>query len=151
MSNNFLITGMFRSGTTMFARMLHSNPSIVCASDPFSPIYKSYRNSIAKTVVDEFDELSPLSDYYFDKEQNEIFQEIQKKDFNIPIASKEVKALRKRIKKHCQLFSPKIMPHLHMLNGSTYKELLDSAIEIIRKSYKKSDEKVIGYKEVWID
>jgi hypothetical protein len=151
MSGNFLITGMFRSGTTMLARMMHSNPNVVCASDPFAPIFKSYRNVVAKTIEDKFDENSPLNDYYFDKMQNNIFREIQKKDFNIAVPKDELSALRGRIREHCKPYSPKIIPNLHMLKGSTYVELLDSAVEIIRKSYKKTGENLIGYKEVWVD
>ena len=65
MNGNFLVSGMFRSGTTMFARMLHANPNIVCASDPFAPLFKSYRNTIAQDMIQDFDIQSPLNDYYF--------------------------------------------------------------------------------------
>ena len=49
--NKYFISGMFRSGTTMIARMLHANPNIVCASDPFAPIFKSFRNNVCNEML----------------------------------------------------------------------------------------------------
>jgi len=151
MSNNFLVTGMFRSGTTMFARMLHANPNIACASDPFAPIYKSFRNRVAQTMFDEFDESSPLNDYYFDKNQNKLFRAIQNSDFTLSISSQEVLKLRHRIKKHCKPYSPKIITYLDELQGRTYEQLFDSGIKIVKKTYGKSDNSIIGFKEVWVN
>ena len=43
----FFITGMFRSGTTLVSRMFHSHPEIACASDPFAPVFKMFRNQFS--------------------------------------------------------------------------------------------------------
>ena len=59
------VTGMFRSGTTMLARMLASHGDMAFASDPFSRIFKSLRNSLAEHTGQEIDPASPLDDYYF--------------------------------------------------------------------------------------
>ena len=75
--NKYFISGMFRSSTTMIARMLHANPNIVCASDPFAPIFKSFRNMVCNEILSSFDPDSPLHDYYFDTRQNRIYHTIQ--------------------------------------------------------------------------
>ena len=70
----FFLTGMFRSGTTLLARMFNSHKNITLASDPFSPIFKEFRNEILnKNTKDTFDSNAPLNDYYFDQFQNNIF------------------------------------------------------------------------------
>jgi hypothetical protein len=151
MSSNFLVSGMFRSGTTMLARMLHANPNIVCASDPFAPLFKSYRNTVAKEMFRNFDFLEPLNDYYFNKNQNHLFQELQKKDFSVTISRQEVKRVRKEIENHCKPYSSKIIPYLDMLKGNNYKEIFDSAFEIIGFAYGKNGGMALGFKEVWVD
>lgn len=151
MNTQFLVSGMFRSGTTMLARMLHANPNIVCASDPFAPIFKSYRNMVATDLNGSCDPDAPLHDYYLDRVQNALFQEIQKRGFAQPVATDEVVALRERIKHHCPPYSPLIVPHLAELGGVTYAELFDSALDMIRKVYGKQGAQAVGFKEVWID
>ena len=142
---------MFRSGTTLLARMLHANPKIVCASDPFAPIFKSYRNAVATDLSGSCDPDAPLHDYYLDHVQNELYQELQKRDFGQPVAATEVVALRERIKNHCPAYSPLIIPYLSELDGVTYAELLASAMDIIRKVYGKGEAQKFGFKEVWVD
>lgn len=151
LKRNFLVTGMFRSGTTMIARMLHSNPNIICASDPFSPIFKSFRNTIFSELVDSFDRDAPLHDYYLNHKYNDLYQELQSRDFSQPIQKEEVIALRQKLKIHCLPYPPLILPYLNKLNGATYSELFESAVEIISKAYGKKDAKAIGFKEVWVD
>lgn len=142
---------MFRSGTTMLARMLHSNPAITCASDPFAPIFKSYRNAVCVDLLGTCDADAPLHDYYLDRMQNVLFQEAQKRSFAQPVVADEVIALRERIKHHCPPYSPLIVPHLGELDGATYAELFASAVDIIRKAYGKQGAQVVGFKEVWVD
>ena len=151
MNSQFLVSGMFRSGTTMLARMLHSNPAIVCASDPFAPIFKSYRNAVSADLLGACDANAPLHDYYLDRTQNALFQEAQKRGFAQPVAAGEVVALREQIKHHCPPYSPLIVPHLDELDGTTYAELFASALDIIRKVYDKQGAQVVGFKEVWVD
>ena len=65
---SFFITGMFRSGTTLISRMFQSLPEIACASDPYVPLFKEFRN-----VSDKIENLKwflqdlelPHDDYYY--------------------------------------------------------------------------------------
>lgn len=150
-SKHFVVAGMFRSGTTMMARMLHSNPNIICASDPYAPFFKIFRNKIASRKWNDFDANSPLNDYYFDPDQNLLFQEIQKSDFSLKIDRKEVVELQKRIRSHCPSYSPKIFPFIDSLDGETYEEVFFSGLKILEKAYTKPSATVLGFKEVWIN
>ena len=84
--SQLFVTGIFRSGTTLLARMLNTHKSICMASDPFAPIFKCFRNEIAqKKKGGFFDNHSPLNDYYFNDEQKILFKSIQSQNFNIPL------------------------------------------------------------------
>ncbi len=150
MTPYYMVTGMFRSGTTMLARMLHANPHIVCASDPYAPIFKSYRNSHIKKSGVEVNMDAPLHDYYFDKEQSELFKNMQESDFNTPFDVESISQLRAKIKSHCEPYSPMIHDHIEILNGDSYVEIFRSGMHVIEKSYNKKDIKAIGFKDVWV-
>ena len=84
-TTQFLVTGMFRSGTTFCARVLNANRHIICASDPFAPIFKAYRNIFGQAAQPGFDTASPLHDYYFDAFQNELFERMQASSFDVAV------------------------------------------------------------------
>ena len=151
MTTNFLITGMFRSGTTMLARMLHANKNIVCASDPFAPIFKSFRNTVLLANMQTVDPDSPLHDYYFDTQPRKTFDLIQSSSFDLPVSSEEINNLRDRIKKHCIPYSPLIIDFLFMLDGTTYSDIFHSCFSILNAAYPKKQPQAVGFKEVWVD
>src|SRR5688572_29832929 len=97
---NFLVTGMFRSGTTLLARMLHANRNLICASDPFAPLFKSYRNLVGRRYRAEFDADSPFHDYYFDRFQNRLFHAMQEEGFEVEFPQESIGALVSKIKEH---------------------------------------------------
>ncbi|MFW6289777.1 MAG: sulfotransferase [Mariniphaga sp.] len=66
---NFFITGMFRSGTTLLARMLNTHKDIACASDPFRPFFNCFRDYIAKEIDVQVNPYDPLGSYFTDKKQ----------------------------------------------------------------------------------
>ena len=150
MNKNLFISGMFRSGTTLMARMINSHPNICLASDPYAPIFKCYRNEIASKIINIKHELNaPLNDYFNDKNQLKVFNEIQNKSFDIPLFVHNIKEIRNLIEIHAKPYSPLIIPYLNKLNGLSYKELIDSGIQIVQKAYGKGNDHWVGIKEVW--
>ena len=145
-----MVTGMFRSGTTLLARMLHANPNIICASDPYAPIFKSYRNNHIKNIGLDLCADAPLHDYYFDVEQQKLFDEIKNSDFDLAFDIVSITELRRKIKVHCKPYSPMIHNFIELLDGSSYAEIFRSGLKVIEKSYGKSDCNVIGFIDVWV-
>ena len=150
MTPYYMVTGMFRSGTTMLARMLHANPHIICASDPYAPIFKSYRNTHVKNLGAKVNMDAPLQDYYFDKKQYELFKDMRESDFNTKLNIEDISQLREKVKSHCEPYSPMIHDHIELLSGDTYAEIFRSGMSVIEKSYNKNDIKAVGFKDVWV-
>lgn len=150
MYKKLFISGMFRSGTTLMARMINSHPNICLASDPYAPIFKCYRNEIASNISNiKLDLNAPLHDYFNDKNQMKVFNEIQEKTFDTPLFVHNIEEIKNLISIHTEPYSPLIIPYLNKLSGLTYKELIDSGIKIIKKAYGKGNDHWIGFKEVW--
>ena len=58
MKQFFIVTGIFRSGTTWLARALNSHPQISFESDPIAPIFNSFRyifENLTKSCVSKKD------------------------------------------------------------------------------------------------
>jgi len=141
---------MFRSGTTLLARMLNSHKNITLASDPFSPIFKEFRNEIIKKKQNNiFDTNAPLDDYYFNQSQNDIFHKIQESSFDLPLTILSNTELIQKIKSHARPYSPKIIDNLDLLSYSNFSMLLKEGMEIINKSYGNKYTQIVGLKEVW--
>lgn len=150
MYKKLFVSGMFRSGTTLMARMINSHPNICLASDPYAPIFKCYRNEIATRISNiQIDLAAPLHDYFNDKNQIKVFNDIEDKTFDISLKIHNINEIQDLISKHAEPYSPLIIPHLKQLNGSTYEELIDSGFKIVQKVYGKEDDLWAGIKEVW--
>ena len=116
---------MFRSGTTLLARMFNSHKNITLASDPFSPIFKEFRNEILKKYMkNTFDSNAPLNDYYFYQSQNNIFHKIQESSFYLPLTVVSNDEKNQKIKSHVRPYSPKIIDNLDRLTHNNFSDLL---------------------------
>ncbi len=147
---NLFVTGMFRSGTTLLARMLNAHPSICFASDPYAPIFKCFRNEVAVRYFESsFDISTPLDDYYFDEFQNDLFNKIQSLTFELPLQLHNIHYIAEKIRNHCEPYSPKIISFLSQLSGEYYSEIFQSGMNIVEQAYGNETSKVIGFKEVW--
>ena len=146
----YLVVGMFRSGTTLLARMLHANRHVVCASDPYAPVFKAYRNHFGALRIPNFDGDSPLHDYYYDRVQNDLFQEMKGHDFGVPLTPTQLSELVPRIRRHSEAYSPLIHDHLSLLKGGTFADLFLTALQAIERAYPKRGAQAIGFKEVWV-
>jgi hypothetical protein len=147
----FLVTGMFRSGTTFCARVLSANRHIICASDPFAPIFKHYRNKFGQALLPQFDKASPLHDYYFDEFQNSLYHSIRSSSFDVELAPSSLAGLIDNVRQHSTHFSPLINSYLHNLAGKDFFELFHSGLRVIEMAYPKEHYHALGFKEVWTD
>jgi Sulfotransferase family len=146
----FLISGMFHSGTTLLARVLHAHPELAVASDPYSPLFKAFRNQVvcATEPGQAFDQNSPFGDYYFSPREQLFYDSIKNASLDRPFSVIKLFTLQEQIRQVSEKNSPKIHPYLDTLKGNNYTELLDSGVNILREAYGDAHSKMIGFKEV---
>lgn len=147
--NKFFIFGMFRSGTTLLARMLNTHQEIVCASDPFRPFFNYYRYDVADEINVDVSPYDPLGDYFADSEELRLFHAIQEADLDRPFPKSEGKRLRERIIDHAEPFSPKVTERLGEVQGETFKKVYDNLLSYVPRAYGNGDETWQATKEVW--
>lgn len=144
------VTGMFRSGTTLVARMLATHPALAFASDPYAPMFKALRNAVAERQTDAvFDNDAPLDDYYFDPDKTALLDATRSVDLSTIAAPDDLGQLRDKLVRQCQAYSPHICPLLNQLEGSNFAELFESGFRIVAEAYGHDGEQSVGIKEVW--
>ncbi len=150
--NSFFITGMFRSGTTLISRMFQSHPEIACASDPYAPLFKEFRNQHAsnnnlKDFVIESE--SPHDDYYYYDSKASFFHDLQAESFEMSCKNIDWVALLDKMANFSKPYSPLLFPYFDQLPRDTFKETLVNGINLIKQAYGDDKTKLIGFKEVW--
>jgi len=146
--NRLFVSGMFRSGTTLMARMLHTHRDIACASDPYRPFFNCFRDSVAAELGVEVEPYAPLGSYFADDDQRRIFDTIQTasldRDFD-----RDRNALLNRIRSHGRQFSPRIIENLAQAPGKTFEDVYRNLLDEVPEHYGDGTEEIVGTKEVW--
>lgn len=139
---------MFRSGTTLLARLLNTHEDIVCASDPYRPFFNSFRDSIAEEINIECQPYAPLGSYFGDDGQQRLFEAIQSASFDRPF-DRDRDELLDRISSHGQPFSPRIIENLSHIRGESFTDVYEDLLEKVPEYYDSGDETITATKEVW--
>lgn len=146
--DQLFVTGMFRSGTTLLARLLHTHEQIVCASDPYRPFFNSFRDSVAEEIGVELQPYAPLESYFYDDDQRRLFEAIQSASLNRSF-DRDRDELLDRIVAHGRPFSPRIIENLSTIEGDSFREVYQNLLEKVPEYYGTEDEAVRTTKEVW--
>ena len=149
MNKNLFITGMFRAGTTLLARMMNVHPQIVCASDPYRPFFNCFRDCIAEELEINIKPYAPLGDYFASIEELKLLQKIQSAHLNQPFPDNKRAELLKQIRSQGEPYSPKITEQLESISGDTFLEVYNNLMLLVPECYGSSNEEWTATKEVW--
>ncbi len=149
-SNPLFIGGTARGGTNLAIMMLSVHPDISISQDPFLALYKSFNNAVLTANGLKTNDLrAPLDEYYYYREKIEKMHFLQKSDLNIPFINNELEELKAVISERMRFASPLLVPYLDQLEGDNYKELFDSALEIIRLGRSEDNPEWLGFNDNW--
>jgi len=145
------ITGMFRSGTTLFAKSLNTHPDITIASDPLKEFFKSFRNEIFIKNKDKLiDEKEPFTDNFYNEHQKSK-KDISEGNFNIKMENQNIKIIKENIIKAGEIESSLLMTKIKEINEDNYMKFYKKTMEKIKETYGNKETNLIGIKEVWCE
>ena len=149
-SNPLFISGTARGGTNLAIMMLSVNPDVSLSQDPFLPLYKSFYNKVLSiNNLEKMHLRDPLDEYYYYQEKIKKMSLLQKSDLSISFDNAELEVLRTVIEERMQLASPLLVPYIKKLKGTNYKELFNSALEIVRLGRNEKNIKWLGFNDNW--
>jgi len=155
MSRPLFTSGTARGGTNLRAQILSVNKDVRLASDPFLPLFRELRNAILLKSGDQLmrewlDLDSPLDDYYFCPMKLKALQYIQKaRAEDIPFSEPRWARLKDLQSKRMSLASADLIPHLDLLPGKNFLEVLDNAVKIVQRARKGEECSWVGFNENW--
>jgi len=143
------ITSMFRSGSTMIARMLDVHPQVASASDPMRPLFNSFRYDLANENYQEVhNRFDPLDDYFL--KDGDLLQKVlgASLDINVGISSSEVIST---VAKRAEMFSGAFAEALNNDKSLTnYQDYVQYFLDTVAAIYgKDKNYNCVAFKEVW--
>ena len=130
--------------------MLSVNQDVSLSQDPFLPLYKSFYNKVLSiNNLEKMHLRDPLDEYYYYPDKIKKMNLLQNCDLSISFDNAELEDLRIVIEERMQLASPLLVPYIEKLNGNNYKELFDSALEIVRLGRNEKNIKWLGFNDNW--
>ena len=142
--------GTSRGGTTFFARMLSLNAEIAMASDPFLPLFRSFRTAVVWDQIDpNFNASLPLGDYYFSPEGIRIMRTLQRSNLDVRLPHGEWEKLLPSLEARMTLAARELTTHLARLGGETYQEIFDSGLALLQHAYG-ATRGWVGFNDNWV-
>jgi len=134
MTRGLLISGMFRSGTTLLSRIISAHPHALAISDPFVYFYKVLRSSVTAAAGLAVDAAAPSSTW-FDDDQAHAMRALLDGSLNRPIAARELDRLRILVREWKSEQHPDLAARLNELRGNTFAEVLESFLALCGSVY----------------
>ncbi len=150
MAKQLFTFGMFRSGTTLLARLLDTHEDIVCAADPYRPFYNALRDAVAEDIGVETDPYDPLGDYFAEEAQVALFDAVQDATLDRPFERDRTELLSQlvdRAQGHAQFIADSLT-EAHV-SGETFADIHADLLAEVPEQYGTGEERWIGTKDTW--
>jgi hypothetical protein len=151
------VTGIARSGTNLIGRMLAQHRDFAFAMDPYLPVLKWFRSSVAEKAVAEgqlpaawsVPPSSPLDDYYFREDRQQLMEAIRSADLSLPFDEGQWELLQRDLENRAMHECADLVPHLAELRGQTYASIWEAGLNLIVRERGRGAARWAGVKELW--
>jgi hypothetical protein len=138
MPNFAFITGIARSGTNLIGRMLGQHRDFAVAMDPFMPVLKWFRSSVASARVgargdSDTTPSAPIGDYYFSRPQLDLMRSIQAANLEQSIDVAQWPVLQEDIAQRAIHECADLVSHLAVMKAPTYAEVWQRGLDLIAR------------------
>lgn len=147
-------TALARSGGGLLCHMVSAHPELTLARHPFLTVFRSLRNALVEGLHDpevlaSVPRSAPLQDGYFSDPKRRSLEAVLQGSLSREL-NEDLGSLIAAVRARCQLESPELVPHLDALHGTTYREVLDSGLELIGRVRGAEGQRWSGFQEPWI-
>lgn len=151
MTQDLLISGMFRSGTTLLSRMLSARPEYLIVSDPFVYFFKAYRDHhLQRAGATGWHPDEPTSDWFLSPHHGAL-QRILAAGLDEDIPQALLARLRSDIRAWKGEQHPRLCARLEEVEGETFAEVYRGLIRLAVELYGSEATQVAGTKLSWCE
>ena len=140
-----IVTGPARSGTTLVARALSAHPRVEVAVDPLLPLVRATRDALAAAAGIPLPAGTPFLDGYGSARDRAVLDAVWEGDLGVAAQAPPGPALAARAAHE----APDLAAALAALEGSTARDLWESALAAIARVRRAPAGSWAGTKEVW--
>ncbi len=150
---NLFVSGIFRSGTTLCTRAMDAHPQINLVYQPFTPLFKMWRNLYFKQfVATDFDNDLPMGvDWLHSNEDREKFNAMA---MRVYFNKEMIGLLKTQLLENMSLPDQHEKPQsisklLNCIEPGNAEKLLRQLMEFVHLSSPDSRTLIVGAKEIW--
>ena len=149
MTRGVLLSGMFRSGTTLASRILSASPRTLVVSDPFVYFFKAYRNfHLERAGATGWHPDEPTSDHFCSAHED-VNRAILDADLSERMSPERVELLRRDIRDWKTEQHPELCRKLENLRAGTFAEVYAQLIALSVDLYGTPATELAGTKVSW--
>jgi hypothetical protein len=153
MSTQFvMITGMFRSGTTLLNRILNAHPDVLMVTDAFLHFFKRLRDVV---YIEKAGPLwrpgGPLEDGFLDTHTSAL-EALRELDLNRPLTPEDRRILTEEIDETTSRIHPDLLSGLADVKAATFREHFKAMLKVAADVYASGKRLAcLGFKMSWLE
>lgn len=149
MIRSLLLSGTYRSGTTLLSRMLSARPECLVVADPFVYFFKAYRNfHMERAGATGWHPDEPFSDHFLARNE-EVDRAILESDLSEQVPRLTLARLRYDIRSWRSTEYPVLCKRLGELKRGTFAEMYQQLMELCVDRFAKEETTLAGSRACW--
>ena len=150
MPDNVLLSGVFRSGTTLLSRVLSAHPDALVVSDPSIYFFKAYRDFHFEQAGLERDAELPNSSLFMDP-QIDVWSRILAADLSETMPAWAKNQVRAQLRAWKSAQHPRLVAGLESIDGATFRDFFESLLRLLASLYGDENTRLVGAKTSWCE
>ena len=148
--DELLVSGMFRSGTTLVSRILSAHPAALVVSDPYVYFFKALRDHHRRALGLGAMGGRPTPHWFLDPDQV-VLQAIQGDDLSAPIDPASQERIRADVAEWKSAQHPALVTALEGVRGETWRDFFSALLAALFRLYGDDTVRILGTKVSWCD
>jgi hypothetical protein len=146
-----LITGVFRSGTTLLTKLLNGQQDCLLATDAFLYFFKCFRSRIHREQNGEFrQDQAPIGDDFLPRDMNTV-RALRRATLDLDLTEQDRDAL-KGIDETTARLHPDLAAPLRDIREDTFAAHLRAMLRLLERTYRPDRRpRLLGFKMSWLE
>jgi hypothetical protein len=150
MPANVLLSGVFRSGTTLLSRVLSAHPDALVVSDPSIYFFKAYRDFHFEQAGLERDVERPNSSLFMDP-YVDVWSRILAADLSETMPDWAKRQVREQLRDWKTAQHPRLVAEIESVDGESFRDFFASLLALLATLYGNENTRLVGAKTSWCE